>query len=76
MRIILDRCGLYVVFRFGTPERRAIGFKIVWGRPLLFSEREGYARGFKIGPLWVGTYGQRKRLTPTPRIHGTSKTEG
>jgi hypothetical protein len=53
--IHLTRDGLYVHFLRPTETRRAVGFKIKWGT-LLFSEREGQARGFKIGPLYFGTF--------------------
>lgn len=62
MRAWLDRRGLHVIFRMGEiGGRRAVGFKIKPASRRLFSERYGYAPGFCIGPIWFGTYGERKR---------------
>lgn len=75
MRILLNRSGLFVIFRLATLSRQAIGFKIKPAGQMLFSERYGYVRGWKIGPIYVGTY---KRLKPDwthtdPRAKGPSR---
>ena len=57
MRVSFDPSrGLYVILRHATDERRAIGFKIKRASAMLFSERNGIARGFRLGPLYFGTY--------------------
>jgi hypothetical protein len=56
MRVGLSRSGFYVVFRLADGDRQAVGFKIKPVSRMLFSERHGYRRGFRIGPLYFGLY--------------------
>lgn len=56
MMISLNSRGLYVVFRWATGDRPALGFKIKRASAMLLSEREGHARGWRLGPIYLGFY--------------------
>lgn len=58
MRLSLSRQGLYVLFRVGSVDRtrQPLGFVIKPASRMMFSEREGFFRGFRIGPLFLRTY--------------------
>jgi hypothetical protein len=61
MRVYLSRDGLHVIFRMGDMNgRTAIGFKVKPASRMVFSERYGFRRGVRIGPIWFGTYAKTK----------------
>lgn len=57
--IHLTRLGLYVMFRRPTEHRAALGFIIKPASQMLYSERYGHRRGFKLGPLYFRTYARK-----------------
>lgn len=59
MRASLSRDGLYVILRFASERKPALGFKVKLSSRMLFSERNGYRRGVRIGPLYLGSYAVR-----------------
>lgn len=57
LRIDLDRRGLHVLLNPGSKGRGFV-IKPVWR--MIFSEREGYWRGFRIWPLYFRTFTKRQ----------------
>lgn len=52
--------GLYVVWRFESASQGR-GFCIKPARCMMWSEREGRWRGFRLGPLYCRTFSKRTR---------------
>ena len=59
--------GLYIVLRHAKGDRRAIGLKIKRKSAMLYSERNGLARGITIGPIYIGTYGAMTKIAQKNR---------
>ena len=59
MKVALSRNGLFVILRYATQDRAALGFVIKPVTAMLFSERHGHRRGFTVGPLYFRTFKDR-----------------
>ena len=58
-KLSIDKTGLYVVFRTGTPATPAFGFVIKPRRLKMFSERVHAHCGFSVGPVYIRTFARR-----------------
>lgn len=67
--------GLYIVLRHAKADRPAIGLKIKRKSAMIYSERNGLARGITIGPIYIGTYGAMTKIAQKDRGGGPTRVQ-